>query len=141
VTLIHRGTKLSEGIKYWVLPDIENRLKAGQIRGLFDSTVEEIRERSIFVKTQAGIRELPQQFTFILTGFLPDVDHLKTWGVELDDMTLAPLHNPTTLETKVKGMFVAGSVAAGRNTNKIFVENGRLHGEAIVKAILAIDGK
>ena len=136
VTLVHRGTKLSEGVKYWILPDIENRLKNGQITGLFNATVDEIHERSVIVKTSAGRQEVPHEFVFVLVGFLPDVDHLRAWGVGIDPDSLAPEHDEKTFETNVSGLFVAGSVAAGRNTNKIFVENGRLHGKAIIDAIL-----
>lgn len=137
VTLVHREPKLSDGVKYWILPDIENRLKAGQIKGMMNSTVEEIGSGVIVVKTPHGRQEFSQDFTFVLIGFRPDVERLKAWGVDIHPDSLAPEHDEATFETNVKGLFVAGSVAAGRNTNTIFVENGRLHGRAIVQAILA----
>lgn len=135
VTLVHRGPKLSEGVKYWILPDIENRLKNGEIHAIFESRVLEFRPDSVVIDTPAGRRIVRSQFVFVLVGFLPDVAHLKAWGVALDSDTLAPSVNPETFETNVPGLYVAGSVVAGKNTNKIFVENGRLHGRAIVSAI------
>ncbi len=136
VSLVHRGPRLSEGVKYWILPDIENRLKNKEIQGIFESTVHEIRPDSLLLHTPGGQRELSRDFTFVLIGFQPDVEHLRAWGVQLDPETLAPKVDPATFETDVRGLFVAGSVVAGKNTNKIFVENGRLHGQAIVSAIL-----
>ncbi len=136
VTLIHRGPELSKGVKYWILPDIENRIKNGEIRALFNSIVSEIRSESILVTTQQGMLELENDFTFVLIGFHPDTTHLRSYGVEIDPETLAPVHNPETLETNVSGLYVCGSIVAGKNNNKIFVENGRLHGATIVSAIM-----
>ncbi len=136
VTLVHRGPRLSEGVKYWILPDIENRLKNKEIQGIFDATVSEIRPGSLLLNIPSGQRDISHDFTFVLIGFRPDVEHLRAWGVQLDPETLAPKVDPSTFETEVQGLFVAGSVVAGKNTNKIFVENGRLHGQSIVSAIL-----
>lgn len=141
VTLIHRGEKLSDGVKYWILPDIENRIKAGEIRALFQTTVAEIRKHSIVVNDPDAIREIPNHFTFILIGFHPDTTHLARFGVRIDADSLSPCHNPETLETNVHGLYVAGSIVAGRNNNKIFIENGRLHGGKIVASILAKERK
>jgi thioredoxin reductase (NADPH) len=138
VTLIHRGPALSQGVKYWILPDIENRIKAGQITALFDATVTEFRRDRAVVRTPAGGQEVPMEFSFVLTGFRPDAALLRTFGIQLDPETLAPRSDPVTHETTVPGLFVAGSVVAGRNTNKIFVENGRLHGLAIARSVLGI---
>lgn len=135
VTLVHRGERLSEGIKYWVLPDIENRLKAGQIRGLMSSTVQEITEDAVLVATPQGVKEISNQHVFVLVGFRPDSEQMRQFGIELEGETLAPTLRSDLLETTVPGLFVAGSVVAGRDTNKIFVENGRLHGAMIVRAI------
>ena len=136
VTLIHRGPELSKGVKYWILPDIENRIKNGEIRALFNSVVSEIRSESILVTTQQGMLELENDFTFVLIGFHPDTTHLRSYGVAIDPETLAPVHDPETLETNVPGLYVCGSIVAGKNNNKIFVENGRLHGATIVSAIM-----
>jgi thioredoxin reductase (NADPH) len=135
VTLVHRGMKLSEGVKYWILPDIENRIKAGEIHALFGSTVQEIGENTVRLRTPVGVTDVRGQHVFVLVGFLPDTHQLLSFGITLDPVTLAPVINPDTFETNVRGVFVAGSVIAGRNTNKIFVENGRLHGPAIVRCI------
>lgn len=137
VTLIHRGEKLSDGVKYWVLPDIENRIKSGEVKTLFSSTVREIREKSILVNTVGGASELPNDFTFVLIGFHPDTSHLKNYGININPETLAPTHNEKTFETNVPGLYVAGSIVAGKNNNRVFVENGRTHGAVIVSAILA----
>ncbi|MER3525058.1 MAG: YpdA family putative bacillithiol disulfide reductase [Ignavibacteria bacterium] len=136
VTLIHRGPEFSRGVKYWILPDIENRIKNGEIKALFNSTVKQIREECIQVKTPDGVIELKTDFTFVLIGFHPDTEHLRKYGVEIVPATLAPVHNEETLETNVPGLYVCGSIVAGKNNNKIFVENGRLHGARIVAAIL-----
>jgi thioredoxin reductase (NADPH) len=137
VTLVHRGEQVSPGVKYWILPDLENRLKAGQIAARFRSAVREIRDEAVVVDGPEGAGEIPTDFTFVLIGFLPDAEFLKAQQIPLDPQTLAPFHDPETMETPVRGLYVAGSVAAGRETNKIFVENGRLHGAKIVRAILS----
>jgi thioredoxin reductase (NADPH) len=137
VTLIHRGEKLSDGVKYWILPDIENRIKSGEVKALFSSTVHEIREDTVAVNTPQGLLDLHNDFTFVLIGFHPDTSNLKSYGVAISSETLAPIHNERTLETNVPDLYVAGSIIAGKNNNKIFVENGRLHGAVIVSSILA----
>jgi thioredoxin reductase (NADPH) len=136
VTLIHRGKKLSEGVKYWILPDIENRIKAGEVRALFSSTIEEIKGESIVVKTPSGIQELKNEFTLVLIGFHPDTDPLRQYRVEINPDTLAPCYDENTFETNVPGLYVAGSIVAGKNCNKVFIENGRAHGGLIVSSIL-----
>jgi thioredoxin reductase (NADPH) len=141
VTLVHRGVGLSDGIKYWVLPDIENRLKGGQIAGHLNSTVKEITHDRVILSTPEGVREIPNHHVFVLVGFRPDGDLLKQFGIELDAETLVPHLEPDLLETTVPGLFVAGSIVAGRDTNKIFVENGRAHGGLIVRAIRGREGQ
>ncbi|MGB6649719.1 MAG: YpdA family putative bacillithiol disulfide reductase, partial [Bacteroidota bacterium] len=136
VTLIHRGEKLSDGVKYWVLPDIENRIKAHQVSALFGSAVNRVEDGMIVVQTPEGVRELANDHLFVLIGFEPDSDQLRRFGVELDGDSLSPRIKGESYETNVPGLFVAGSVVAGKNTNRIFVENGRLHGHDIVKTIL-----
>jgi len=136
VTLIHRGEGLSPGVKYWILPDIENRIKAGEVNALFRSTVREIKPHAIIINTPDGGQELKSGFTFVLIGFHPDTEHLRRFGVEVNPETLAPHFDERTFETNVPGLYVAGSLMAGKNNNKVFVENGRLHGGVIVKSIL-----
>ncbi|HTX18641.1 MAG TPA: YpdA family putative bacillithiol disulfide reductase [Bacteroidota bacterium] len=137
VTLIHRREKLSEGIKYWILPDIENRIKEGSVAAYFSATVTSIREKSLVLRDATG-KELilPNDFTFVLIGYHPDESLMRTAGLVLDPESLAPVHDPKTMETTVKGIFVAGSIAAGRNNNKIFIENGRLHGKLIIDTVV-----
>jgi len=141
VTLIHRGARLSDGVKYWILPDIENRIKAGEITAAFGATVRRIEPDVVTVTDAAGERRIRARFVFVLVGFRPDVDRMRAFGIDVDPDTLAPRHDPATFETGVPGLYVAGSVVAGRFNNRIFVENGRLHGGAIVRAIMARSGK
>ncbi len=136
VTLIHRGPELSKGVKYWILPDIENRIRNGEVKALFDSVVKEIRDETLLVQTAQGLLEMKNDFTFVLIGFHPDTEHLRRYGVEINPETLAPVYDERTLETNVSGLYVCGSIVAGKNNNKIFVENGRLHGAMIVAAIV-----
>ncbi len=137
VTLVHRGPELSKGVKYWILPDIENRIKNQEIKALFSTTVRELKRESIVVQSADDIQELKSDFTFILIGFHPDTTHLQRYGVEVNSETLGPVHNERTLETNVPDLYVCGSIVAGKNNNKIFVENGRLHGAIIISAIKA----
>jgi thioredoxin reductase (NADPH) len=135
VTLIHRGEKLSEGVKYWILPDLENRIKAGEIRALFNTRVRRIRTGVLEVEGNATA-EIPYEALFVMIGYRPETTILEQAGVKVDPETLGPVHDPATMETNIDGLYVAGSLAAGRYNNKIFIENGRHHGAAIVSAIL-----
>jgi thioredoxin reductase (NADPH) len=137
VTLVHRGAALSGGVKYWILPDILNRMKAGEINGMFEAAVREFRPGSVVMDAAGGSRDLVARCAYVLIGFLPDEAQLRRFGLTLDPVTLAPVADPETFETGIPGLFVAGSVVAGRETNRIFVENGRLHGRAIVATLLA----
>ena len=138
VTLIHRREKMSDGVKYWILPDVENRIKEGSITAHFSTEVAEIGTDMITAKSREGKTLLiPNDFVFVLIGYHPDVDFLKSIGVQTDPESMAPLHDPATMETNVPGLYIAGSIAAGRNNNKIFIENGRMHGKAIMPSILA----
>jgi thioredoxin reductase (NADPH) len=137
VTLVHRQPQLADSIKYWIKPDIENRIKDGAVRALFGTRVVEIRERSVVVEGPADRAEVPAEGVFLMTGYRPETRLLAEAGVRIDRATLKPEHNPQTLETNVRGLFLAGSVAAGLETSKIFIETGRFHGEAIVKALTA----
>lgn len=135
VTLIHRGPRLSDGVKYWILPDIENRFKAGEVTALFETQVSEVRANELILKGKhAG--QIPNDVVFVMIGYRPDNRLLESLGVSIDPLTLAPLHNPSTMETDIRGVYVAGSIAAGTFNNKIFIENGRLHGALILDSIL-----
>jgi len=135
VTLVHRRAQLSDSIKYWIRPDIENRIKEGVIPALFDTCVTEIRAHSVLLSSARGSEEIPAEQVFLLTGYHPDTSLLRQAGVRIDEKTLVPEHDAATLETNVPGLFLAGALVSGKQTSRIFIENGRFHGEAIVGAI------
>lgn len=137
VTLVHRGSELGREIKYWIRPDIKNRISNGEVTAYFKSRVVEIRESEVALSTPAGEQVLENDFVFALTGYHPDPTLLRDMGVEIDSDTYVPQHDPETLETNVPGIYLAGSVASGRMTNRIFIENGRFHGERIIPHMLA----
>lgn len=133
VTLIHRGRELGAAVKYWILPDINNRIKNEEIKAHFESCVTEIRPTEIVIAGPAGGKVIPNDFVLLMTGYCPDIGFLRRAGIEIDPDTLVPRHDPDTLETNVKGVFLAGAVLSGRNTNEIFIENGRFHGSRIFR--------
>jgi len=135
VTLVHRRAQLSDSIKYWIRPDIENRIKEGVIPVRFETCLTEIRARSVVLGSARGSEEIPADQVFLLTGYHPDTGLLRQAGVRIDEATLVPEHDAATLETSVPGLFVAGALVSGKQTSRIFIENGRFHGEAIVGAI------
>jgi thioredoxin reductase (NADPH) len=134
VTLVHRWPELKSTIKYWVKPDIENRIKEGSVAARFNTCVTEIRPTAVVVRGAAGVEEIPADAVFLLTGYHPDWQLLANAGVALDARG-APAHDPETFETNVPGLFVAGGAISGKDTAPIFIENGRFHGEKIVEAI------
>ena len=125
-------------IKYWILPDIENRIQNGEIRALFRHEVTRIEPASIRVRNfESGEEtELPNDFVFALTGYHADNDFLRAAGIAIDPETMKPAVNPETYESNVKGIYLAGVVLAGKETGKIFIENGRFHGKQIVAALV-----
>ena len=133
VTLVHRGATLSDRIKYWIRPDIDNRIKEGSVRAHFESLVVEIRPTSaLVVHVPSGERtEIPIDAVLLLTGYHPDFGLLEGAGVALGPRR-EPLFDPETMETNVPGLFVAGGLVGGLDTGAIFIENGRFHGEKIV---------
>jgi thioredoxin reductase (NADPH) len=141
VTLVHRRERLADSIKYWVKPDVENRIQQGSIAARFASSVVEIRRDLVVVEGPAGREEIPADAVFLLTGYRPDVALLARAGVRIDPATLAPEHDPDSFETNVSGLYVAGGIVAGANTSRIFIENGRFHGAQAVRAILAKMGR
>jgi thioredoxin reductase (NADPH) len=133
VTLIYRGVELSRHIKYWIRPDIENRIREKSIRACLNCRVTAIGERSIEIENAPGERfEIENDFVFALTGYHPDIDLLRRAGVEVDPASYRPVCDPQTLETNVPGLYVAGVLISGRQTNEIFIENGRFHGRQIM---------
>jgi len=137
VTLVHRHATLGDTIKYWVRPDIENRIKEGSIAARFESRVVEITPHAVTVESAAGRDAIAADAVFLLSGYRPDVDLMRRAGVHCDEETLAPTLDPETFETNVPNLFIAGGAIAGRNTGSIFIENGRFHGERIIKALAA----
>jgi thioredoxin reductase (NADPH) len=136
VTLICREPELSRHIKYWIRPDLENRIKEKSIRALFETVVKEIAEDWILVESASGERQkLENDFVFALTGYHPDIDLLRRAGVKVDPESYRPQCNPKTLESNVPGLYLAGVVISGRHTNEIFIENGRFHGKTIISDI------
>jgi len=135
VTLVHRGKELGAKIKYWVRPDIENRIKAGQIHALLQSRVEEITREEVVVEDHAQSKRIPAKQVFALTGYHPDYSFMETLGVKLDAETKKPSLDPNTLESNVPGIHLAGVVIGGRHTSEIFIENGRFHGKQIIEAL------
>lgn len=135
VTLIHRGAQISEKVKYWIRPNIENRIKSGEIKAYFHSRVVEIRPDSILLDTPQGEVLLKNDFIFALIGYSPDLEFLNSIGVTLDPATQRPRSNPSTLESERSGVYLAGVIVAGMHTNEIFIENGRFHGRQIADDI------
>jgi len=154
VTLVHRGAELGKSLKYWIKPDIENRIRAGEIKALFNYSVTRFEPGRVYVQPSRGgssagssalaitygeaseiEKVLPAAHAFVMTGYHPDFSFLEKQGIRLDPVTMRPEVNPETLETNVPGIFVAGVVVGGKKTSDIFIENGRFHGRQIIAAI------
>lgn len=137
VTMVIREDKLKDSVKYWVKPDIENRIKEGSIKAYFNSVVTEIRENKIEIKTPSGIINLENDFVFAMTGYHPDYNFLSDAGIKFSsDENKIPVFNPETFQTNVEGLFLAGVVCGGMETNKWFIENSRDHAEKIFNYII-----
>lgn len=135
VTLIHRGAKISDSVKYWIKPNIDNRIKSGEICGLFHTNVKEIAADFVRLQTPTGEVTMRNDFVFALTGYRPDVEFLASIGVTIDPATARPRTDPETLESERPGLYLAGVIVAGMHTSEIFIENGRFHGKLIAKAV------
>ena len=135
VTLVHRQAELGASIKYWVRPDIENRIKEGSIAARFETHVIEIRSTEVVVERRGVQEVIPADGVFLLTGYLADLDFLRQCEIDIDASTNIPTHDPNTFETNVPGLFLAGAVVAGANRGEIFIENGRFHGQVVVQEI------
>jgi thioredoxin reductase (NADPH) len=133
ITMVHRGPGIHANVKYWIKPDIENRIKAGEVKAFFNSSVCSISEDHVVIRTPDGEKQLENDFVFALTGYHPDFDFLRAIGVQFstngDDMR--PVCDPETLESNVPGVYLAGVIVAGSQTGEIFIENGRFHGQQI----------
>lgn len=136
VTLVHFGPTFDKKIKPWVLPDFVNRAKEGSIAVRWSSRVNRIESDAVFIDGPEGEERLPATFVYVMTGFAPMVDLLRQAQVPIDRATGIPEHDAATLETSVPGIFIAGVVVAGFDANKVFIENGRFHGDKIVARLL-----
>lgn len=134
VTIVHFADSLDPNVKPWVRPDIDARIKAGQVATRFNSRLAEVRPATALVENQqtGEVEELKNDFVLAMTGYLPKGILLKSLGVQFDEDTGKPIHDPATMETNVPGVFIAGVLSAGNNANKVFIENGREHGDLIV---------
>ena len=135
VTLVHRGSAIHKHVKYWIKPNIENRIKNGEIKAYFHSSVTEILPGIVRLLTPQGEVEIPNDFVFAMVGYSPDLTFLNANGIVLEPDTLKPRTDSITLESDRKGVFLAGVIVAGMHTNEIFIENGRFHGRQIADAI------
>jgi thioredoxin reductase (NADPH) len=135
VTLVHRRPALGESIKYWVLPDIQNRITEGVIAARFEAHVVEIRPTEVVIDRRGEREILPADAVFLLTGYHSDVGLFERSGIAFDNDTYEPRFDPATFETNVEGVFLAGNVTTGRQSGKIFIENGRFHGEQVISTI------
>jgi thioredoxin reductase (NADPH) len=131
VTLVYRGQRLHHHVKYWIKPDLENRIKNGEIEAHFESHVQEIGVDHVVIVTPGGAIRLKNDFVLALIGYHPDYDFLRSMGIELSEEQCRPVCDPVSLESNVPGIYVAGVIVAGSRTNEIFIENGRFHGKQI----------
>ncbi|WP_411811025.1 YpdA family putative bacillithiol disulfide reductase [Chryseobacterium scophthalmum] len=138
VTMIIRNSEISENVKYWVKPDIENRIAEGSIKAHFNAELIEIKENSVVFKDEKSkIQEIENDFVLAMTGYLPDFNFLKNSGIDLQGECLNPVYNPETMETNIKNLYLAGVVCGGKDTHLWFIENSRIHAEMIIRNILS----
>ena len=136
VTMIIREPSLSDSVKYWVKPDVENRIEEGSIKSYFNSNITKIEEDKIFISTPDGEKILDNDFVLAMTGYQPDFSFLKKLGIELgDDEYKTPVHNTETMQTNIEGIYLAGVICGGLKTNKWFIENSRDHASIIFSNI------
>ena len=135
VTIVHRHAALGDSIKYWVKPDIENRIKEGSVKARFDSRVVEIGPTHVIVEGAGGREELPADAVYLLTGYRSDTRLLKSLGAAVNDADFTPVLDAETFETTVPNLFVIGAAVAGKQSGKIFIENGRFHGAQAIKVV------
>lgn len=137
VTMIIREKEIGGNIKYWVKPDIVNRIESGEIKAFYESEILEIKENTILIKTPTGVEKVNNDFVLAMTGYLPNYEILKKLGVKInDDEFKTPLYNEETMETNINGVFLAGVICGGLKTNKWFIENSRDHSQKILSTII-----
>jgi len=137
VTILHRRPEIKESVKYWILPDILNRLREGKIKGFFNAQLEQITPDSVKIVLPSGPQKLPADAVFLLTGYQPDTGLLDSIGIAYHPESLEPVIDTRTNESNIPGLYLAGSVIAGKNPNRIFIENSREHGDLIIPDILS----
>lgn len=135
VSLIHRGPSLGQTVKYWIRPDIENRFKNREIAPYLNAKVTEIRKEAVVIHQNGSVLQVPAQQVFALTGYHPSTKFFDQLDVHYDPKTLRPQYNSQTFETNIAGVYLAGSVVGGRINSEVFIENGRFHGEVLMKDI------
>ena len=136
VTMVVRGSEIGERVKYWVKPDIENRIKEGSIKAFFNSEIREIRKKEVVIDTPKGEKTLSNDFVIALTGYRPNFEFLEKLGVKLsEDGKKLPSYDPKTMESNIPGLYLAGVICGGMETHKWFIENSRIHAEIIVDHI------
>ena len=137
VTMIIREKEIGGNIKYWVKPDIVNRIESGEIKAFYESKILEIKENTILIETPTGVEKINNDFVLAMTGYLPNYEILKKLGVKInDDEFKTPLYNEETMETNINGVFLAGVICGGLKTNKWFIENSRDHSQKILSTII-----
>jgi thioredoxin reductase (NADPH) len=139
VTLVIRGDEVSSRVKYWVRPDIINRIKEGSIKAYFNSHLKAVREHEVDIETPAGVITIPNDFVMAMTGYKPNFDFLKKIGIHLTDDKLIPHYNPETMETNLPGLYLAGVVCGGMDTHLWFIENSRVHADMIIEDIVGLN--
>jgi thioredoxin reductase (NADPH) len=135
VTMVHRGEWISDRVKYWIKPNIENRLKNGEIKGYFRTRIAEIQDKAVILDTPEGQITVKNDFVFAMTGYRPDLEFLAALNINLEPESQRPRTHPDTLESDRPGIYLAGVIVAGMHTNEIFIENGRFHGRKIAEGI------
>jgi putative YpdA family bacillithiol system oxidoreductase len=138
VTMVVRGPAIGDRVKYWVKPDIENRIAEGSIKAIFNSEIKEIRDTEVVITTPDGKQSLENDFVVALTGYRPNFEFLTSLGVELStDGNFFPTYDPDTMESNITGLYLAGVICGGMETHKWFIENSRVHAKVIVDDILS----
>ncbi len=141
VTLVIRDAEVSHRVKYWVRPDIINRIKEGSIKAYFNSNLQAVRPDEVDIETPEGLVTIQNDFVMAMTGYKPNFDFLKKLGIKLSEGKFIPKYDPETMETNVQGLYLAGVVCGGLDTHLWFIENSRVHADMIVNNILVKEGK
>jgi putative YpdA family bacillithiol system oxidoreductase len=140
VTMVIRDEQIRESVKYWIKPDVENRIAEGSIKAYFNAQLTAIRQHEVDIQTETGVVTIGNDFVLAMTGYLPDFAFLDRLGIQIgDDEYKTPVHDPATMQTNVPGVYLAGVICGGLKTNKWFIENSRIHADLIIRDILSKD--